>query len=111
MFSLLMKGGIVIVPILLLSVVTVYLFIQKFMSIRNQAKIDQTFIDQVVYELRNNNLDRAQMIASNNPHAIGRIVKSGVNQVGKPMNVVEGMMESSINLEIAIMEKTRVTWG
>jgi biopolymer transport protein ExbB len=105
MFSLLMKGGVVIIPILILSVVTVYLFVQKWMFIRNQAKIDQSFVDQVIYELRAGNLERAQMLAANNSCAIGRIVTTGVNQIGKPLNTIESMMESAINLEIAEMEK------
>jgi len=105
LFTLLMKGGVVIIPILALSVITVYIFITKFLQIRSQAKIDKSVIDQVTYELRNQNLDRAQMIAQSSPGAIGRVISSGLKQVGKPINVVENMMESAVNLEIAIMEK------
>ena len=105
LFSLLMKGGVVIIPIAILSVITVYLFALKFFFIRDQAKIDESFIRQMEFELGQHNVDRARVLAANNNTAIGRIVKNAVNKMDKPVDAVEKVMESSTNIEIALMEK------
>lgn len=93
------------IPILALSVVTVYIFISKFLFIRAQTKMENAVVEQITHELRTHNLERAQLIALNSQGAEGRVISCGLKQVGKPIQVVESMMESSVNLEIAQMEK------
>lgn len=105
LFSLLMKGGVVIIPILLLSVITVYLFTQKLFFIRQQAKIDQAFVRQMSFEMRKRDMERARMLAAQNDTAIGRIVQHAIDQADKPVDAVEKVMESITNIEIAVMEK------
>ena len=43
-FDLALKGGWVMIPIAILSVIAVYVFIERFMAVRNASKIDQNFM-------------------------------------------------------------------
>ena len=45
------------------------------------------------------------MHARNNQAALGRILESGIEKVGKPMDEVERNIETATNLEITRMEK------
>jgi biopolymer transport protein ExbB len=103
--DLIMKGGIIMVPIILLSFFSVYLFIEKYVYIKNRSSIETGLIDAVVNELNNGQTEKAIVYARNNEAAIGRILESGLEKVGRPVKDIESFMESTTNLEIAKMEK------
>jgi biopolymer transport protein ExbB len=104
-FGLLMKGGIIMIPILLLSLYSIYLFIERFAYIKKATKIDNTLIDILLVELRNTNISKAIQYAQNDHTATGKVLLSGLNKLGKPIQEIESHMESSTNLEITKMEK------
>jgi biopolymer transport protein ExbB len=103
--DLMMKGGIIMIPIILLSFLSVYLFIERFIYIRRTSAIDNELIDSVVIELKDGHIDNAIVHAQNNQASIGRILESGLERVGKPVKEVESYMESTTNLEITKMER------
>ncbi len=51
--ELLMKGGIIMIPIILLSIFSIYLFIERFIYIRRSSVIDETMVNNVITGLRN----------------------------------------------------------
>jgi biopolymer transport protein ExbB len=104
-FELIMKGGVIMIPILLLSVISVYLFFERYSYLRRVTRIDDGLVDSIIEELNNNHPDKAIIHAQNNQTAIGRILESGLSKVGKPLQEVESYMESTTNLEITKMEK------
>ena len=103
--ELLVKGGFIMIPILLLSLFSVYLFIERFSYIKQTTKIDNRLIDTVLMEMQNTNISRAIQYAQNDHTSIGKILLSGLHMVGKPIQEVESHMESTTNLEITKMEK------
>jgi len=104
-FQLLVKGGIIMIPILLLSLFSVYLFIERFYYIKQTTKIDNKLIDTVLLELQSINISKAVQYAQNDRTSIGKILLSGLNKVGKPIQDIESQIESTTNLEITKMEK------
>ena len=104
-FQLLVKGGIIMIPILLLSLFSVYLFIERFYYIKQTTKIDNKLIDTVLLELQSINISKAVQYAQNDHTSIGKILLSGLNKVGKPIQDIESQIESTTNLEITKMEK------
>jgi len=103
--ELLMKGGIIMIPIILLSLLSIYLFIERYIYIRNATRIDENLIKGIVTELTGKQPSMAVGIVQKDPTSIGRILESGLGQIGKPAKEVENFMESAANLEIALMEK------
>jgi len=104
-FELLMKGGVIMIPILLLSLFSVYLFIERFTYIRQTTEIDNNLIDSILSEMRNANISQAIQHAQTDDTSIGKILLSGLSKVGKPMQEIESHIESTTNLEITKMEK------
>jgi len=105
LFGLLVKGGVIMIPIVLLSLFSVYLFIERFSYIRQTTKINNRLVDNILSELRNTNISGAIQCAQNDQTSIGRVLSSGINKIGKPMQEIESQMESATNLEITKMEK------
>ena len=103
--DLIMKGGIIMIPIILLSFLSVYLFIERFIYIRRTSAIDYELVNSVVLELKNGHVDKALIQAQENQASIGRILESGLEKFGKPVKDVESYMESTTNLEITKMER------
>ena len=103
--ELLMKGGYIMIPIILLSIISIYLFIERFIYIRRSSLIDQIMVDKVLTEIRNKRNEEALSQLRFSSSSIGRIIESGLNNPGKTPKEAEGYMESTANIEISVMEK------
>ncbi len=103
--ELLMKGGFIMIPILLLSVFSIYLFIERFLYIRKTTIVDHSLVFNIIDDLRNKRSKVALEQTRNNDTSLGRILESGLSQGGKTSKEIENYMEATANLEIAEMEK------
>ena len=104
--ELLMKGGFIMIPILLLSIFSIYLFIERFIYIRRSAVVDEDLIYNIIGEIRNKRTEEVLVhCRNNNSTSIGRILESGLSQLGKTPKDVENYMEATANIEISEMEK------
>lgn len=104
-FSMLMKGGVMVIPILILLFFTIYIIIERALYISKQGKEDNALINDVRYQLNSGKIEAAQIAASKSGSAYGNILESGIALVGRPLSEIEGMMEKTTNVEIAMMEK------
>ena len=53
LFHLLMEGGALMIPLLLCSIILVYVFVERLMVIRKAAIIDPTFMQKVKEQVMN----------------------------------------------------------
>ena len=104
-FELLMKGGFIMIPILLLSVFSIYLFIERFLYIRKTTVVDQDLVFNIIGEIRKKKHLEALSQSRNSETSLGRILESGLSQNGKTPKEIENYMEATANLEISEMEK------
>jgi biopolymer transport protein ExbB len=100
-----MKGGFIMIPILLLSIFSIYLFIERFLYIRKTTIVDQALVFNIIDELRNKRSEDALAHSRNIDTSLGRILESGLSQGGKTPQEMENYMEATANLEISEMEK------
>jgi len=103
--ELLLKGGFIMIPIILLSILSIYLFIERFIYIRKSTAVDENLVYGVINGLRNNKKEEALAYTRNDETSIGRILESGLSQPGKTPKDVENYMEATANIEISEMEK------
>jgi biopolymer transport protein ExbB len=102
--DLMMKGGIIMIPILLLSVISVYIFIERYVYIRKLSAVDGNLVPLVVGELKEKNSEKALSLATNDQSALGRILESGIENSGKAAREVERSLETTTNLMVTKME-------
>jgi biopolymer transport protein ExbB len=103
--QLMMKGGVIMIPIILLSLISIYLFIERYTYIKRSTSIDLGLMKNVVNELKGKKSDKALELVSGGSTSVVRILESGLIQKGKTAKETEDYMESTTNLEIALMEK------
>jgi biopolymer transport protein ExbB len=100
-----MKGGIMIIPILILLFFCVYVIIERYLSIKKATKQDTNLIVDIKTQLKAGKIDNAVMLCSRENTASGNILKSGVSIIGRPVSEIESVMDRTANVEISQMEK------
>lgn len=104
LFDLIIKGGVVMIPIFILSFIAIYIFGEKIFYIISNSKFERGFAQKLVSEISKNNIEGATAICKQN-RAMGRIFNDGLDFREKPLKDMESVMESSANVEITRMEK------
>ena len=103
--ELIMKGGYVMIPILLLSVAAIYVALERYLYLRSTLKRDGNFLSKINRSLSSGNIAEAKRYAQDEDSATGRIISSGIDSIGRPIRDIESMLESATNIEVAEMEK------
>jgi biopolymer transport protein ExbB len=104
LLELLTKGGIIMVPIFLLSLITVFVFSEKLMYISKNGKVLRGFSSRLIDEISRGQMDEAVYLCRSN-NSVGRIFEDAISMVGKPVKEIESVMETSANNEVARMER------
>lgn len=105
LFHLLLKGGVVMIPIVILSVIVVYLTVERFLYLKTATKHQVNFMETIKAHLRKGDVNGAKSFAGHIDSATGTVIRHGLNSVGRPMREIETTLESATNIEIAEMEK------
>lgn len=103
--DLAMKGGWIMVVLVLLSMMACYIFIQRLMIIRRAGQEDENFMNRIKDYIHEGKVDSALNLcrSTNTPYA--RMIEKGITRLGRPMNDVLVAIENVGNLEIAKLEK------
>jgi biopolymer transport protein ExbB len=101
----LLKGGIMIIPIIILLFFCIYIIVERYLSIKKATKQDENMINDVRIQLKSGKIDNAIMMCGRGNTASGNIIKSGISIIGRPISEIESVMEKTANVEIAEMEK------
>lgn len=104
-FSLLLKGGFVVYPILALLLVTLYLSAERYLFIKENSKIDLGFLRSLNDNILRGDVRTAVSLCKGTNKPISRILEKGISRIGKPVKDIESAMEIQSNLEISKMEK------
>ncbi|MFZ2905137.1 MAG: MotA/TolQ/ExbB proton channel family protein [Cyclobacteriaceae bacterium] len=103
-FELLSKGGVIMIPIFLLSLAALYVFIERYLFLSKATKHKREFMTNIKSALQSGDIASAKSFAKMEPSSTGVIILSGLNSIGKPTRDIESTLESSTNIQIAEME-------
>jgi biopolymer transport protein ExbB len=105
LLDLIMMGKFVMIPIGILSVLTIYFFFERLMTISKASKMDKNFMNNIKDYITNGNLDAAKALCKNTSAPAARMIEKGISRIGKPMREIEDSMEAVGKLEINRLEK------
>ncbi len=98
--------GVAIVGVLLvLSVIALYIFIERYLTIKRAGAIDQAFITNIRNSVQAGSIEGAKALCRNTDTPVARMVEKGLMRIGKPLNDIETSIENIGNLEIFKLEK------
>lgn len=105
LFKLLQEGGALMIPLLLCSVIMVYVFMERLMTIRKAAAVDPTLLVRIQQAIDTGNTASALSACRANNTPVARVLEKGISRMGKPVDYIEKSMENTGKLEVYKLEK------
>lgn len=105
LFSLLVKGGVLMIPLALFFALAVFFFIERLIAIRKASKIEDNFMSIIRDHIITGNVTAARSLAKNTAHPVAKMIDKGIQRIGKPIDAIEKSMDNVGKLEIYKMEK------
>jgi biopolymer transport protein ExbB len=99
------RGGWIMIPLFLLSVISVYIFFERYFAIKRSSKVDDTFMNRIKDYIHDSKIDSALGLCQSQDTPIARMIEKGITRIGRPLNDVNTAIENVGNLEISKMEK------
>jgi len=90
--------------LIVLSILAVSIFLERFFTIKSAAKIDQNFMNNIKASVAAGNIQGAIALCKNKPTPISRMVEKGLMRIGKPLKDIDAAIENVGNLEIFKLE-------
>ena len=101
----LLLGGWVMLPIILLSFVVIYLFVERMLTLR-RATTDPALITERIRDyVRNGNIHGAQAYCEAQDKPITRILKHGLERLGRPISEIQDAVNAAGKYEAYELEK------
>jgi biopolymer transport protein ExbB len=104
-WSLLTKGGPLMIPLGILFAIAVYVFIERLLVVRKVSRIDDNFMSIIRDNIVNSNVSAARSLAKNTDNPVARMIDKGIQRIGKPIDAIEKSMDNVGKLELYKMEK------
>ncbi|MEO5892765.1 MAG: MotA/TolQ/ExbB proton channel family protein [Ferruginibacter sp.] len=104
-WSLLSKGGPLMIPLGILFALAVFFFIERLLAVKKAAKIDDNFMRIIRDHIITGNVSAARSLAKNTDNPVARMIDKGIQRIGKPIDAIEKSMDNVGKLEMYKMEK------
>ena len=104
-WDLTMRGGWIMIPLAVLSIVCVYIFIERCLVIRRAQKEDRSFMERIREYIHEGEIESARRLCQKTDTPYARLIGKGISRIGRPMNDVLVTIENTGNIEIAALEK------
>lgn len=105
-FDLALKGGPIMIPILLLSIVAVYIFFDRYFAIKKAGKFDPGLLEKVKMYISSGKIEAATALCKSSDSPASRMLEKGISRIGRPLTDVNAAIEVVGNLEISKLEKS-----
>ena len=105
MWELIQKGGIVMYPIILLSVIALAVFLERLISLRKEKYVPKAFYEQLVSLLKKRNINEAVEVCKANKSALARISETIITNTDLPLSRLLEVAEESGRSEASKLDK------
>jgi len=103
--ELAIKGGWVMVPVVLLSLVAVYIFFERWFAIKKAASIDQNFMNRIKDYIMDDKVESAKTLCQSTDNPVAAMIEKGISRIGRPLNDVNAAIENVGRLEVYKLER------
>ena len=105
-FELLLEGGIYIMaPLALMSMIAIYVFIERTLAIRKAEKVTPDFMDKIRDYISQGSFESARNLCQDSDTPMARMLDKGISRIGKDLKDISVAIENIGKLEIYNLEK------
>lgn len=104
LLELLTKGGIMMIPIFILFIVTIYILIEKMLVLNRESKLPKNFTDEIINRVKNDDINGAKLICEDTKNPVSRMILKGLNKLNTNLKNIESSIENVGKIEIYNLE-------
>ncbi|GJM32855.1 MAG: biopolymer transporter ExbB [Saprospiraceae bacterium] len=104
-----MMGIMIVLVLFILSIIGLYIFIERYLTIKRAARIDESFMNNIRANVQSGNIHGAKALCQSTDSPAARMVEKGLQRIGKPLRDIDAAIENVGNLEIFKLEKNLST--
>lgn len=104
-FDMAVKGGWIMIVLAVLSVIAVYIFIDRFIAIKKASREQKSFMDNIKSFIFEGKVEQALDNCRMNDGPLARMIEKGVMRIGRPLGDVNAAVENVGKQEITKLEK------
>ncbi len=104
-YDILSKGGILMIPILLCSVIALALFFERLWALRRVKILPEVFLQRVSRLIHTGQFDKATELCERSDSSVARVLLGGLKHAGKERAHIKEVMEEVGRREATYMER------
>ncbi|MDD5183756.1 MAG: MotA/TolQ/ExbB proton channel family protein [Paludibacter sp.] len=105
LWDIIQKGGVIMIPIGILLVTAIYIFIERYITIRDASASEGNFMDDIQVLIETEKMDKALALCEKNTMPIARMLEKGIKRIGRPIKEIEESIEIVGKFEVYELEK------
>ena len=105
LIDLVFKGGIMMIPIFLLSILAVYVFVERMRTLKQAIASPDAFMDQIKELVLKGDISAAKIVCEQSDTPMSRMIEKGLKKLGSSLKNIEASIENVGRIEIYRLEK------
>ena len=105
LWDLCLRGGPLMIVLALLSLVCIYIFVERALVINRAAREDDTFMKRIRDYIHEGEIESAFNLCKKTGTPYARLIAKGISRIGRPVNDILAAVENTGNIEIASLSK------
>ncbi len=105
LWDIIQKGGVIMIPIGILLVTAIYIFIERYITIRDASASEGNFVNDIQVLIETEKIDKALALCEKNTMPIARMLEKGIKRIGRPIKEIEESIEIVGKFEVYELEK------
>lgn len=104
-WDLTMRGGFIMIPLAILSILCIYIFVERCIVISRAQREDGSFMERIRDYIHDGEIESARKLCARTDTPYSRLIAKGISRIGRPMQDVLVTIENTGNIEVANLEK------
>ncbi len=105
LIDLLFEGGFMMIPIILLSGMAVYIFVERLLTIKKASQTSPHFMEKIKRHVANGDINGARLLCTDENTPIAKMIEKGISRIGSPLKNIEVAIENVGKIEVYNLEK------
>ncbi len=105
-WDLTMKGGWIMIPLAIMSIIAVYIFIERYLAIKKVSREDENFMNRIREYIHEDKIESAVAMCKSKNTPVARMIEKGLQRLGRPLSDVNTAIENVGNLEVSKLEES-----
>lgn len=108
-FDLMVEGGVLMIPIFMLFLISIYVIIERWSAISRSHTDNPEFLYSIENLLKSGKQSQAIGYCEDFDKPLSRIIMAGIKRLGRPIRDIEDAIDNAGKKEIFFLEK-RMNW-